>query len=331
MLSTPERLIDPSPSSPDEETTRDQNMQQEADGQTPVVLENTPASLPPRRHRVRWILLALVLLVCAAGALWATQRPTGMRHYLVLGRDGWGSRENANAEGRTDAMMLLSLDFDRSRLILTSFLRDTQVTMPGGGQNKLNTIAHFYDDATLADHIAQTYHIAISGTFSANFTSMVGILDAMGGVTVHLTKAEVNYLRKDAGDYPGFYLHEGECLLNGAQGLSYMRCRALDNDMGRTERQANVVRAVMGQADSLGLMEIVNIVRSLYGSFATDVSLPELVQLARDAYTLRRADLVRHQIPAQGTYRYGELRGGSVLVMNEEKNVALFTELLADQ
>ena len=293
----------------------------------------SPAAAPPRRHKRRNLLIAaaVLLLAAALGFLWVSQRPTGMRHYLVLGRDGWGGRPTANAEGRTDAMMLITLDFDGQRVIATSLLRDTQVTMPGGGQNKLNTVASFYDDATLADYLSQTYSIDISGTFSANFSSMVGILDALDGVTVSLTSSELRYLRREAGDYPGYPLHEGECLLNGAQALAYMRCRALDSDVGRTQRQTNVVRAVMNKATTLRASQLLSVVRGLYGSFATDVALTDLLGLARDAYTLRSAPLVRHQIPAEGTFRYGELRGGSVLIMNQEKNTALFEALLAGE
>lgn len=298
------------------------------DTPSPVVHDSVPiATIPRRRKRWGWILVTCTLIVALAGAsLWLTSRPTGMGHYLLLGRDQWGV---SNDLGRTDVMMLVSLDYDRQRVLLTSFLRDTQITLPKGGKDRLNTLAQYYGDQALASYLTETYGIDIAGVFSVNFTSMMHILDAVGGITVDLTAAEVRYLRKQAGDYGAeFTLHEGPCKINGAQAVAYMRCRALDNDMGRTMRQSNVLQALMKQARGMRSSQVVQLVPQLAGSYTTDMALTEQIALARDAFSLRNAELHRHQIPADGTFRYASLRGGSVLRMNEEKNKELFAAFL---
>lgn len=285
------------------------------------------AAAPRRRKRWVWIFVVCLLsVVLTAAGLWFSHRPTGMRHYLLLGRDQWGV---TNDVGRTDVMMLVSLDYDRQGVLLTSFLRDTQITLPKGGKDRLNTLAQYYGDQALADYLTDTYGIDIAGTFSVNFTSMMHILDAVGGITVDLTAAEVRYLRKQAGDYGAeFTLREGPCKINGAQAVAYMRCRSLDNDMGRTMRQANVLQALMQQVRGMQSAQVIQLVPQLAGRYTTNVALTEQLALARDAFTLRNAELCRHQIPADGTFRYASLRGGSVLSMNEEKNKALFAAFL---
>ncbi len=281
------------------------------------------AWLPDHRKRtirLGFLLLTAVLLLWLA--VWLLVRPSGMRHYLVLGRDGWGMHQDA---GRTDAMAVITLDYSGNRVLFTSFLRDTKIKLPQGNENRLNTLAQYHGDQALKEYLEQQYGIRISGVVSANFTSMVYILDALGGVTIDITKQEANYLREHAGDYPGYTLHEGECLLNGAQTLAYMRCRMLDDDGGRVNRQAKVVQALMHGRLSVG--KVVAAIRQLSGSYVTDLSLGEQLSLVKDAFTLRRAELVRFQIPAPNTFRYG---GNSMLVIDQEKNQQLYQKLLDD-
>ncbi len=294
---------------------------------SPVISPMRAAFMPPRRKRTILVLaLCAVLLLAAWAGAWFLQRPTGMRHYLLLGRDQWGEH---NDRGRTDVMLMVTLDFDGSRVLTTSFLRDTQITLPKGGQGKLNTLAQAYGDAAVADYVSETYGVAIDGVFSVNFTSMMRILDAVGGVTVTLSPAEVRYLRVNAGDYPpDFNLHEGDCLLNGAQAVAYMRCRKLDSDMGRVNRQANVLAALMQQVRHMGASKALGLVPTFAGTYTTDLPLADQLSLARDAFRLRYAPLSRHQIPSEGTFRYGSLEGSSVLVINQEKNAALFSQFL---
>ncbi len=281
------------------------------------------AWLPENRKRtIRRALMLLGAALLVWLALWLLARPIGMRHYLVLGRDGWGIHQD---DGRTDAMAVITLDYTGNRVLFTSFLRDTKIKLPQGGENRLNTLAQYHGDQALKAYLEQQYHIKISGVVSANFTAMVYILDALGGVTITITKQEANYLREHAGDYPGYALHEGDCLLNGAQALAYMRCRMLDDDGGRVNRQSMVVQALMKSRLSVG--KVLRAVKQLSGSYATDLSLGEQLSLVRDAFSLRRAELVRFQIPAPNTFRYG---GDSMLVIDEEKNQQLYQKLLDD-
>ena len=276
---------------------------------------------PRRFRRFVLILLALLLLVVGVGAtfLFATW-PTGVRHYLLIGKDSWVGL--TPSEGRTDVMMLITLDFETNGIFMTSFLRDTLVRTPRGGQDRLNTIAQRYGDDALRKYLEDTYNIRIDGVLSLNFWGAIRIVDALGGVTVDLTPAEVSYLRRTFSG-PKYTLHAGSCKLSGAQALEYMRCRKLDNDFGRTNRQANVMTALMQEMRVMSLDKAFRLVPELGGFFTTNLSLGEQFALARDVYTLRNARVSHHQVPASGTFRYTSLRGASVLRIDVEKNKSL--------
>jgi len=263
-------------------------------------------------------LLALLLLIAVAGAtfLFAVQ-PTGVRHYLLIGKDSWDGL--TPSEGRTDVMMLVTLNFETNRIFMTSFLRDTLVITPRGGQDRLNTIAQRYGDDVLRKYLEDTYSIHIDGMFSLNFWGAIRVVDALGGVTVDLTSAEVSYLRRTFSG-PRYTLHTGLCKLSGAQALEYMRCRRLDNDFGRTNRQANVMKALMQEMRSVSLNKVLLLMPELGGFFSTDLSLGEQLALARDVYALRNASVNHHQVPASGTFRYTSFRGASVLKIDVAKN-----------
>ncbi|MCL2545472.1 MAG: LCP family protein [Clostridia bacterium] len=299
-----------------------------------------PKGQKPKRLRRRWLagpllllLIGIIVAAMLAGILplpWAPQ-PAGIRHYLFVGKDNWGELASAE-QGRADAILLITLDFDSKSLSMTSFLRDTMVDMPGGGRNRLNTLSRLYGDEALRAYIEETYALDIAGMFSINFSGAVRVIDALGGITVDLTRAEANYLRRAVGNYGAeFTLREGPSRLNGAQALGYMRCRSLDSDFGRTNRQANVLKALMQEARAMPLDKVLRVVPEVLGFYATDLGLGDQLALARGLFLLRDAPLRRHQIPAEGAYRYTSVGGSSMLRIDAEKNRALFEAFLSGQ
>ena len=82
-----------------------------------------------RRRRIGTLLIVLLAVILAAG-IYLSLRPNGMAHYLLIGVDGWGV--NTQGAGRSDVVMLATLDYDRNRVLLTSFARDSLVSPEGG-------------------------------------------------------------------------------------------------------------------------------------------------------------------------------------------------------
>lgn len=278
----------------------------------------------PRKRKILTVVAFVLALALVCGAVFLLIKPKGMAHYLLIGIDGWGL--NVEGAGRSDVIMIASLDYDTNRVVLTSLARDSLVEPSWRSKSmKLNTLVRSSEgEAAIVRYVEETYAIALEGYFAVNFSGAVDIIDAIGGVTIDLTKSEVRYLKKHAGDYDGYLLHEGDCRMNGAQALAYMRCRELDNDFGRQNRQGKTLRALMDELSSIGMGKAVSLVNVIMEMYRTDLSVGEQVALAKNAVYLRKGALEHHTIPAEGTYRFSSTdEGASALRFNLDENRAL--------
>ena len=146
----------------------------------------------------------------------------------------------------------------------------------------------------------------------------------MGGVQLELTDAEARYINGREGEYPDYPLAEGLCRLNGAQSLCYARCRKLDNDIGRGDRQTKLFSALVRQTRKMTAANVVSVVRNMNHAWRSSLSGGEQVKLVFDALWMRGAKVVRCAVPNEGYWRYGD----SSVILNLEENVRLLHESL---
>ena len=147
--------------------------------------------------------------------------------------------------GRSDAMMILSIDKISGKIKMTSLARDSLVPIEGHGEEKL-THAWAYGHAKLAlKTINQAYGMNITDYVYINFEEFKDVIDYIGGVRIHVNALELetlNYTSDQSQKLPG----PGEYLLNGRQALLYSRIRS-DSDKNRTGRQREVLIAMYEQ------------------------------------------------------------------------------------
>lgn len=268
--------------------------------------------------RIKRLVLLLMTLALASGAAAKAER---LAHYLLLGVDGWGVGYEDTA--RSDAIVLASLDYARDKIIFTSFARDSLVEPSyRSGVVKLNALVRSSGgEQVLIDYLEETYQLPISGCFTIDFTGTVGVIDAIGGITVELTEDEAAYLKKHAGDYDGFRLKAGRCRINGAQALYYMRCRSLDSDFGRQGRQGNVLRAMLQELQEITPLQMIMLFDDVLGMYQTNLSLAQQIELGYHALKLLDAEVELHTIPEEGTYHYGrDSQGASGLAYDVEES-----------
>ena len=270
------------------------------------------------RKQHRRLFAALVALAALLVLLLALH-PRGTRTYLVLGMDNYGSLDET---GRSDVMMLVQIDFTRSRISAATFARDLIVKNEKGSDVKINTIVRRSDEEALVDAIERNFGVRADGWFRVNFTSVIELVDALGGARVELTEQEVRYLNRVAGIYPDNPLSEGVCLLNGGQALAYARCRQLDNDFGRGARQSKLLEALVAQTKRLSPGKIAGVYNSLKHAWRSSLSSGEQLGLLAKALWLRGAKVERIGVPFEGTYRYGA-DAGVVAHLDENRDMLL--------
>ena len=275
------------------------------------------------RHKVLSVVAAALLIVLAALTL---LHPRGTQTYLVLGMDNYGSLDET---GRSDVMMLVQLDFSRSHITSVTFARDMFITADNGREAKINTIVRMHGEDSLVASLENDFDLEIDGWFRVNFTTVIELVDALGGARVELTDKEASYITRDVGYYDEYPLSGGECLLNGAQALSYARCRQLDNDMGRGQRQSKLLSGMVESVRHMTLSRIAGVFDSLKHAWRSSLSASEQVALLAQVVWLRGAEVTTIGMPFEGTWRYGNSQNGDngVLIKLEE-NTRLLHEAL---
>lgn len=275
------------------------------------------------RHKVLSVVAAALLIVLAALTL---LHPRGTQTYLVLGMDNYGSLDET---GRSDVMMLVQLDFSRSHITSVTFARDMFITADNGREAKINAIVRMHGEDSLVASLENDFDLEIDGWFRVNFTTVIELVNALGGARVELTDKEASYITRDVGYYDEYPLSGGECLLNGAQALSYARCRQLDNDMGRGQRQSKLLSGMVESVRHMTLSRIADVFDSLKHAWRSSLSASEQVALLAQVVWLRGAEVTTIGMPFEGTWRYGNSQNGDngVLIKLEE-NTRLLHEAL---
>ncbi|MBR1530278.1 MAG: LCP family protein [Oscillospiraceae bacterium] len=254
-----------------------------------------------------------------------------VRSVLLIGTD---ARDVGAERGRSDTMLLFSLNSRTQQIYLTSFMRDAYVDIPGYGYNKLNAAYSYGGAELLMDTLEQNYQISIDDYCVVGFMGFAGIIDAFGGVDVTLSdeeaqamnvilQSEVNEL---AGDDPlsDFIENGGTYLLNGKQALSYARIRYVGNaDFERTSRQREVMTQLLENAKTKAVTAVPKLITSAMPHLGTNMSDTEMYLLSLRVPLSVGYDITQVQIPADGTYSPADIDGQSVLQVDFDANMQI--------
>lgn len=253
----------------------------------------------------------------------------GVTNILLIGND---SRNNSD-DGRSDAMILLSVSSKTDTITITSLLRDMYVEIPGREEwNRLNAAYSYGGAELLMETVEANFDIEVNRYVRVNFEAFANLVDAVGGIELELTAEEIAYVN-------GYLVEYNELLgrpqgtdnmdtsasgvvhLNGPQALAYTRNRYLGMDFGRTERQRKVLTAIMQKAPSALLTNGRELMNQLLPNLSTNLTQKECFDLCLMAGKLLTHEIVSDSIPQQGTYKNATIRGMSVLEVDFEANI----------
>ena len=159
---------------------------------------------------------------------------------LFIGIDR-GSIPGEEGNTRSDVMIFLSLNVKEKKAVMVSIPRDTKVTIPGYGTEKINAAHSFGGQAGAVEAVKRLSGLEINDYAEVDFEAFKKVVDAMGGVPFHL-----DHTINDP--FTG-YLAKGDYILNGEQALIICRSRKLPlGDLDRIENQKRFLKAVMEKA-----------------------------------------------------------------------------------
>ena len=257
-----------------------------------------------------------------------SMKEDGVVNVLLIGND---SRQ-AGDDGRSDAMILVSISDKTKTITMTSFLRDMYVEIPGHGGNRLNAAYSYGGPELLMQTIEENFDIPVHRYALVNFQAFANLVDAVGGVDLELTNDEVQYVngylmeynQLEGRDLATDFLDpslSGMIHLNGPQALAYSRNRYIGTDFGRTERQRKVLSAVFDKLPGTLLTNAGDLTDGLFPNLTTNLKQGECYQLSLNAWKILGYDMVQQYVPVEGTYSNATIRSMAVLEVDFDANI----------
>ena len=234
---------------------------------------------------------------------------------------------------RSDTAMLVTFNKEKGSLTMTSFMRDTYVTIPGYSKNRLNTAYSLGGMALLKETLNVNFGVHVDGIVEVDFTQFERIIDLLGGIDLELTSQEASWINKKAGSS----LEEGVQHLTGREAMWYSRNRTSNGggDYNRTNRQRIVLNTIIETYKSANMMTILNLVDNILPMITTDMTKNEIVNYVVDLFPLLMdAEIVSQRIPigdgssSDTGHFMTKIKEMSVLVPNIEMNVQFLADTL---
>lgn len=200
--------------------------------------------------------------------------------YINIAVFGLDTRSSESFSGRSDSIIIASVNKKNGKIKLTSILRDSYVAIDGYPNQKI-THAYSLGGAKLAvKTLNQNYNMNIEDYVSFNFAKLAGLIDLTGGIDIEITQAERNEMnrvgREDGAKYK-MVQSSGKVHLNGMQAVTYSRIRGSDSDIARAERQRKVIVCLVDNVKSMGLTQYDNFIKEAMKFCETSLSVTEIL------------------------------------------------------
>ncbi len=254
---------------------------------TPVLDTSNPASLPDwdKKERV---------------------------NIALLGSDTSPDRREEGEIPLSDTIIIVSIDPASKQVGLLSIPRDTLVTIPGVGTEKINAayssgeLSKVTGPGLVEATLEYNFGIPIHYFAEVDFEGFKKIIDTVGGVTLDVPAP----IKDD--QYPGekfnftrVYFHTGLQHVNGQTALRYVRTRHDDNDFARGERQQQLLRALRDQAVDLNLIsKAPGLMAALGDTVRTDIPPGDMLKLAKLGTEIKEGNIHSYSIQSALTEQW---------------------------
>ena len=194
--------------------------------------------------------------------------------------------------GRTDAIIILSIDRKNNAIKMASIARDTSIQYQNGKRDKI-THAWAYGGAELAvKTLNYNFDLDITDYVTVNFYQFADIIDYIGGVEIDVSEAEMAVMNREHIPYAQsigidtkLLTHAGLQKLDGGQALSYARDRDMGGDIARGGRQREVLTAMFEAAKKMNPFKYPKLVEMVLEQCKTTLDSSEMLSIGMWAVT----------------------------------------------
>jgi LCP family protein required for cell wall assembly len=249
-------------------------------------------------------------------------------NYLILGTD----RRPGQTNWRTDTIMVLGLDRANNRAAVLSVPRDLYINIPGYGYGRINTADYIGEKvlgvegggpALISQILSENLGVSTNHWVRMEMTGFRSIVDAVGGVTVHLDcpfYEPIYNLDTDTWDY--FTLPAGDVTLDGESAYWFVRLRLRSSDISRGQRQRQFLWALRDKALSTDVLgRLPELWTAFQQTFTTDLSLLQMLDLARFGFGLDASNVRATGLTMYDLQSYRTPGGAAVLIIADPVRV----------
>ena len=270
---------------------------------------------------------------------------TGYRNIALFGVD---SREGALTKNtRSDTIMIASINQETGECKLVSVFRDTYLNLGNDSYNKCNAAYAKGGPMQAINMLNMNLDLNITDFVTIGFDGLVDVIDALGGVDVNVTDAEIVHLNNYQISMVGKTTDQetytatagvdytpvssaGYQTLNGLQATAYCRIRYVGNDFQRAERQRTVIKAIMDKAKA-NPSKLPAIAENVFSEVYTSLDLSEIVEILGNITSYTIVD--EAGFPDESMRGGGNIgsKGSCVVPLNLYDNVIWLHEFLFDE
>lgn len=199
-------------------------------------------------------------------------------------------------QGRSDSMMLATINPNTKKTVLTSIPRDTYTEIVGNGTSDKLNHAYAYGGTTMSvDSVQNLFDVPIDYYMTVNMAGIQEIVDAVGGIEV---TSPLTFT------YEGYQFYQGESTyLDGKSALAFARMRYDDpnGDFGRQERQRLVIEGILAKTtEPTNLLNYRKILDSLSDNVQTNFQMNDLFELQSNNYLNAVRNIQNETISGEG-------------------------------
>ena len=256
----------------------------------------------------------IFVLAAIAGAFFAQSslldraKTTEQKEELLTAKDKatimiMGVDERSDDVGRSDTLMVATIDPARKEAALLSIPRDTRVAIPRNGYDKINA-AYAYGGEQLTQRTVEDFlGIRIDHYIIVNIHAFQKIVDAIGGIDIDVEK---RMYYEDPWDDDGVLiidLRPGMQHMDGKTAVTYVRYRDEEGDIGRVKRQQKFMRACMDAVTTPAILpRLPGIIASVIDSVKTDLSVRQMLEFIGTLKESQAKGLRTEMVPGRPLY-----------------------------
>ena len=204
--------------------------------------------------------------------------------------------ENLGKGNRSDTIMICSVNMDTREIRLISIYRDTYLNIGNDTYKKCNSAYAYGGPQQALGMINMNTDLYITDYVTVGFSGLMNAVDALGGVEINVSEAEIKHLNNyqismvgtttdgehftaTAGKDYTPVTTAGRQVLNGLQATAYCRIRYVGDDFARAERQRNLLIAMMEKAKTVSIGSLTGAVDAVLPYVRTSVDIGDIVPM----------------------------------------------------